>query len=434
MITNTLSDTSTPGKKSPLRWVIAVALLLAAVLNYIDRSVLGLLAPTIQKELVLSDNAYAMVINFFLTGYTIAYLLSGRLVDKIGVRLSMALFIAWWSISNALTGLARSVWSLSTFRFMLGLGEAGGFTASPKAVSEWFPASERGIAIGLYSVGGALGATIAPGLVAVISGHLGWRWVFAISPILGGLWLVFWFSIYKTPVAHETEHLSEPETSAPAVTAAPVSEISVWRKVFSEPRVWLLLVARLLTDPVWYFYQFWMPKYLSTVRGLDQNGLGRMWTIFLAADIGFLLGGLLSGLLIKRGLFAPASRLRIMLVSAFLVPLSALIPGMATVGGVFAVSTAIAYGLTSWLGNLSAMIVDLLPQRILGTAFGVIACGSALGGMVMNSLNGWLFQHHHYNTPFYLMAFLHPLTLILVWRLGRKPAGTGPAGPTPVLT
>jgi len=166
-----------------LRWLIAFALFLAAVLNYIDRSVLGLLAPTIQKDLQISDQEYATVINFFLIAYAAAYLLSGRIVDKLGVRLSMALFVGWWSISNALTGFAQSVKSLSVYRFMLGLGEAGCFTGSPKAVAEWFPASERGVAVGIYSLGGALGATIAPILVAVIAGAYGWRWVFAASPV-----------------------------------------------------------------------------------------------------------------------------------------------------------------------------------------------------------------------------------------------------------
>jgi len=405
-----------------MRWVIAFALFLAAVLNYIDRSVLGLLAPTIQKDLVISDQAYATIINFFLVGYTIAYLLSGRVVDKIGVRLSMALFIAWWSISNALTGLAQSARSLGVFRFMLGLGEAGGFTASPKAVSEWFPASERGIAIGLYSVGGAAGATIAPILVSVISTHYGWRWVFAVSPVLGGLWLIMWLQLYRTPVAHAADATpgDRPENRAAAGPAR--SEISRWAEILRMPLVWQLLIARLLTDQVWYFYQFWMPKYLSTVRGLDQKGLSKMWMIFLIADVGFLLGGVFSGLLIKRGVMAPASRLWIMLISACITPLSALIPGMSTVGGVFAIAMIVAYALTSWLGNLSSLVVDLLPQRILGTAFGVVACGSAAGGILMNQAVAWLIGHRSYSDCFYLMALLHPAALVLIWRLGRRQA------------
>jgi len=404
-------------KPSPLRWAIAFALFLAAVLNYIDRSVLGLLAPSIQKDLALSDGAYATVLNFFLVGYTLAYLLSGRVVDKIGVRLSMALFIAWWSVSNALTGLAQSARSLGIFRFMLGLGEAGGFTASPKAVSEWFPASERAVAIGLYSVGGAVGATIAPVLVAVIATHYGWRWVFAISPVLGGLWLILWLQLYRTPVNKTVDFSENPALES---FVPPESELSLWMQILRQPLVWQLMLARLLTDPVWYFYQFWMPKYLHTVRGLDQKGLSRMWIIFLAADVGFLLGGVLSGILIKRGMLAPASRLRVMLASACMVPLSILVPAMPTTGGVLAIGMVVAYAHTAWLGNLSSLVVDLLPRKILATAFGVIACGSAVGGIFMNQVVAWLISHRSYDDCFYLMAVVHPLAILLIWRLGRK--------------
>jgi ACS family hexuronate transporter-like MFS transporter len=402
---------------------------LAAVLNYIDRSVLGLLAPTIQKDLDISDAQYADVINFFLIAYTIAYLLSGRIVDKLGVRVSLAIFVAWWSVSNALTGLAQSVRSLSAFRFMLGLGEAGGFTASPKAVAEWFPPAERGVAIGLYSIGGAIGATIAPILVSVIAVHYGWRWVFAVSPVLAGLWLIFWLWLYRRPQEHP--RITEQEKNYLAATIAPVvqtaeekneSEWSRWAAIFREPFVWQLMLARMLTDPVWYFYQFWMPKYLHTVRGVDQKGLSIMWIVFLAADIGFLLSGFLAGRLIKRGSTPPASRLKIMAISACLVPLSFAVPYAPTLATVIALGMVVAYAHTAWLANLTSLVVDITPKRILGTAFGVIACGSVLGGIFMNKLVAWFIAHRSYDECFYTMAFVHPVALLLIWRLRKKPA------------
>ncbi len=417
------------GLKIPyLRWWVAFALFLAAVLNYIDRNVLGLLAPTIQKDLDISDAQYANVINFFLVAYTIAYLVSGWVVDRLGVRLSLALFVGWWSVSNALTGLAQSARSLSIFRFMLGLGEAGGFTASPKAVSEWFPPAERGIAVGIYSVGGAVGATIAPVLVALIAVNYGWRWVFAVSPVLAGLWLVFWLWLYRRPQEHP--HLTEKERqflaanvpAPPAAVQGTGSAMASWRQIVREPFVWQLMLARMLTDPVWYFYQFWMPKYLHTARGLDQKGLSIMWMIFLAADIGFLLSGFLSGRLIKRGGTPPASRLKIMAVSACLVPLSFVVPYAPTIATVIAIGVVVAYAHTAWLASLTSLVVDITPKPILGTAFGVIACGSAAGGIFMNKLVGWLVSHRSYDDCFYLMALVHPLALLLVWRLRRRPA------------
>jgi len=409
-----------------LRWLIAFLLCVAAVLNYIDRSVLGLLAPTIQKDLNISDQQYATVISFFLAAYTLSYLASGRIVDKLGVRLSFALFIAWWSISNALTGLTQSARSLSVFRFMLGLGEAGGFTASLKAVSEWFPASERGIAIGLYSIGSAIGATIAPILVTLIAIRYGWRWVFALSPILVGVWLVIWLWLYKKPTEHP--HITEKERAYLSTNMEPVdavvpsqklSERALWSLVLREPYVWKLMLARMLTDPVWYFYQFWMAKYLHTTHGLNQAGLSIMWVIFLAADIGFLLGGFHASWLIKRGTIPTASRVRVMLLSACLVPLSAFVPFAPSVGGVILITIPIAYALTSWLSNLTALVVDLTPKPILGTAFGVIACGSALGGILMNQGVAWLVMHRSYDDCFYLMALVHPLAFLLIRPLGR---------------
>jgi ACS family hexuronate transporter-like MFS transporter len=439
-----------------LRWLVALALLFAAVLNYIDRSVLGLLANTIQKDLGISNDQYAGVVNWFLIAYTVAYLLSGRVVDKLGVRLSLALFVGWWSISNALTGLAQSVRSLAVFRFMLGLGEAGGFTASPKAVGEWFPPSERGIAVGIYSLGGALGAAVAPILVANIAGHpdLGWRWVFAVSPVLAGIWLVFWLWLYRAPAAHpritaaELSHLKETIDSTAAAADAPrESEWALWRGVFREPMVWRLMVARMITDPVWYFYQFWMPKYLQEARGLDQKGVAIMWMVFVAADFGFILGGIFSGRLIKRGGRAPAARLWVMLTSACLVPFSFLIPAMPTVALVITVAMLVCYAHTQWLTNMTSLVVDIMPKRILATSFGVIAAGSALGGIFMNKIvaayinpapigtpallagvdwvtaaMSWLNAHRGYESLFVIMACVHPLALLVIWGLRKKGA------------
>jgi len=410
-----------------LRWLIALALGFAAVLNYIDRNVLGLLAPTIQEELGISDEQYGTIINCFLAAYTCSYLVSGRIVDKIGVRMSLALFIAWWSISNALTGFAHSLRSLCVFRFMLGLGEAGCWTASPKAVSEWFPASERGIAIGLYSIGGAIGATIAPLLVTVVATRYGWRWVFAVTPVLAGIWIVLWLWLYKKPQQHP--HLTETERAYLATNLEPatqgtnsdtVSEGARWRQVLQMPAVWRLLTARLLTDQVWYFYQFWMPKYLHTVRGLDQASLSILWLVFLAADVGFILGGFSAGRLIRRGFQPIPARLRTMLVCAVLVPLSFAVPFMPSLASLVAICMVIACAATAWLNNVTSLVVDVAPKQVLGTAFGLIACGSTMGGFLMNTGVGWLAAHHSYNVCFYVMAFVHPLAFLVLQGLARK--------------
>jgi ACS family hexuronate transporter-like MFS transporter len=411
-----------------LRWLVAFALFAAALLNYIDRNVLGLLAVTIQNELHLSNQEYATVVNFFLIAYTLSNLLSGRLVDKLGVRISLALFLGWWTVANALTGLARSMTQLCGLRFLLGCGEAGCYTASPKAVCEWFPTAERGTVVGIYSAGGAVGATLAPVMVAVVAGHFGWRWVFAVTPVLALGWLALWLWLYRNPATHpgmtdnERRYLMAGlNPAAPSDQAPRESEAARWGRVLREPLVWQLMFARLITDPVWYFLQFWFPKYLQNVRGLDQHGLAALWTIFAAATLGFVLGGVFSGQLIKRGTLPSASRIRIMLLCSFLAPLFGLVPSVPFVPGLLAVAMVVAFAATAWLSNITSLVVDLVPQRILGTAFGVIACGSALGGFFMNKIVAWFIDHHSYTGIFVLMIFVHPLALLLVWNLRKRP-------------
>ncbi|MDR3456234.1 MAG: MFS transporter [Verrucomicrobiae bacterium] len=405
-----------------LRWLVAFALFIAALLNYVDRNVLGLLASTIQKDLGISNQQYASIINYFLIAYTIANLLSGRIVDKLGARRSLALFVVWWTIANGFTGLARSLWQFCVLRFMLGLGEAGCYTASPKAVAEWFPPTERGVAVGIYSAGGAVGATIAPVLVVLIAENFGWRWVFAVTPVVACLWLIFWLWVCRDPASHP--HITDKEKTLLAANLKPTepreSELILWGRVLREPLVWILMLARLITDPVWYFFQFWFPKYLHDGRGLEQKGLAIMWLIFGAATIGFTAGGFLSGWLVKRGVKPSASRIWIMLVSACVAPMIGVIPFLPTTMVVIGVAMIVAYASTAWLSNITALIVDIVPRRILGTAFGAIACGSALGGLFMNKAVAWFIDHGSYNRCFYVMAAVYPIALLLVWHLRRR--------------
>jgi ACS family hexuronate transporter-like MFS transporter len=270
-------------------------------------------------------------------------------------------------------------------------------------------------------------------LVAHIAVNYGWRWVFAVSPMLGGIWLIGWLWLYQTPAKHP--RITEKERAYLAANLPPEdkaveqekgSELALWSSVLRSPYIWRLMVARLLTDPVWYFYQFWMPKYLQSSRGLDQKGVAIMFMIFLAADAGFLISGFLSGYLIKRGRPAPSARLRVMLVSACLVPVSFFIPAVPSISAVIALGMLIAFAHTCWLSNLTSLVVDLVPRRILGTAFGVVACGSTLGGIFMNQLVAWFVENRSYNGCFYLMTFLHPLAILLIWSLQKQGGSNSP--------
>lgn len=397
----------------------------ASVLNYIDRQTLSILAPTIQKDLALTNEDYATVLNLFLVAYTIAYLVSGRIVDRFGVRAGLALFVGWWSISNILTGFAKSVGSLGAFRFLLGLGEAGNWTAAPKAVSEWFPARERGLAIGLYTLGGTIGATIAPILIIGLASWHSWQAAFVVTGFAGLLWLIPWLWLYRRVDEHPRVTEAERQLIAAGNengVAGDGGDWGRWWQLLRRKEVWLLIFGRMLTDPVWYFFQFWFAKYLYDGRGLDQFSLSITWVIFLAADIGALSGGWFSGLLIKRSMPAANSRLWIMLACAAVVPLAALIPQIDPLWLVLTLGMCAVLAHMAWLINLSALVVDLVPKGSLGTVFGIVAAGSSLGGILMNKAVGAIVTQHSYSPAFYLMAVLHPFALLLLWRLRRRPA------------
>lgn len=421
------------------RWVIGFMLFLAAILNYVDRQALALLKPTISADLGLTDADYARINNYFLVAYLIAYLVSGRLVDKWGPRISMTVFIAWWSISNALTGFARSASSLAICRFSLGLGEAGNWPASAKAVREWFPAKERAIAIGFYTLGATLGATIAPMLIIGLHGHFaGWQPVFVVTGLAGLLWIVPWWFIYRKPSEsrqiterdlRELQASEQPPTAEEIADDATQTELGRWKAAFSLKAVWLLMFARMLTDPVWYFYQFWFPSYLYSDRGVSQGGLAVTTFVYLAADVGTLLGGFGSAYLIRRRYGAASSRLWVMLACACIVPLSPLVTRMPTIWGSMAIAMLVCFAHLAWLANISALIVDVIPRRIMATCFGIAAAGSALGGIFMNDLVAGFAKDKNYATWFVIMAFLHPIAWAILYFGGIHRRGTPTASP-----
>ncbi|MEO6001552.1 MAG: MFS transporter [Opitutus sp.] len=445
-----------------LRWWIAVLLFGAAVLNYVDRQVLSALAPTVQSDLGLDDRDYANVLNLFLMAYTLAYLVAGKLTDRIGTRPAMGIFVLWWSISNALTAFTTGVRSLGAVRFSLGLGEAGVWPGASKAVSDWFPASERALAIGLYTMGATVGATLAPYVViplaqfdyahrlpwlyGVFGSGTGWRMAFILTGAAGIFWLIPWLLLYRSP-EHSSLLGAEERTLILAGRAQEVTESSTpwtWKQIFTSRIVWVLLLGRLITDPVWYFYQFWYPKYLHSSRGVAQDELTLTWIVYAAAGAGSLCGGWASGRLVRRGYSPVSSRLMVMLGCAVLVPLSPLI---ATVGGLqpaLALTAVVVFAALAWLINISALVNDLVPRHSVASTFSVIAAGSTIGGIIMNMLvaamvsgpaakpGGFLDQAMRavvggmlqlvegkgYAFAFVLMAFVHPLALVLVWSAG----------------
>ncbi|WP_035604571.1 MFS transporter [Haloferula sp. BvORR071] len=444
-----------------LRWWIVVLVFLAAVLNYVDRQTLSALAPTVQADLGMDERDYANVVNLFLLAYTFAYLVSGKLVDRLGTRAGTAAFVIWWSLANMATAWVQGLRSMGACRFLLGLGEAGVWPAASKAVSEWFPSRERALAIGLYTMGAMVGAVLAPHIaiplakfdyaaefpaaLAWFETGTGWRIAFLVTGLAGFVWLLPWLLLYCKP--RESALLTAGELSLIEDGEASVGEGKPpwsWGRVLAYPPVWLLLLGRLLTDPVWYFYQFWFAKYLSSERGLVQAELTVTWQVYAAAGAGSLAGGWLSGWLVKKGISPVSARLRVMLGCATIMPLSPLIAQAGGLPTALTLTVCAVFAALAWLINISALVVDLVPKHSLGTAFGIVAAGSTLGGIAMNLLvatmvagpstkpPGFLDQAVQgvvgplldavagkgYGPWFLAMAFLHPLAFLLLWTGG----------------
>jgi ACS family hexuronate transporter-like MFS transporter len=403
-------ENSRQTRPSPrLRWIITALLFFSTVINYMDRQNLSILARTIQNELSISDIQYSNVVQAFLFAYTLSYIVAGRITDWLGTRLSMAVFVVWWSVADMMTSFSRSVWSLGFFRFLLGIGEPGNYTAAPKAVSEWFPPKERALVIGIYTAGATLGATIAPPVVAFLAAQFGWRAVFVCTGSLGLIWVIPWLLIYRTPPA------TAEERAAPAPTGSP------WKAVLTRRETWILTIGRLLTDPVWYFYLFWFPKYLTDSRHLTLVQVGRIaWIVYLAADIGCIFGGYLSGKFIQRGGKPVPSRIKVMRIAAVVLPLSPLVAFAPTpLTAVLLASTA-AFAHLCWQISLGAIIVDIFPKHLVGTVFGLVAAGSGLGGMISTNLVGRMVTGYSYTPVFIAMGLLHPVAFLLVRTLRNK--------------
>ncbi len=389
-----------PRSPSPLRWAILALLFASTVLNYVDRQTLSILAPMVQRDLGMDDIGYAHVVQLFLIAYTIAYLLAGWLTDRLGTRMALALFVGWWSLANMATGLVRSAAGLGIARAMLGLGEAGNYTVGPKAISEHFPAPERGLAFGIYTAGAMVGATIAPPLIGWLALSYGWRSAFMVTGAMGFLWLIAWLALY-------------PRRKEKADSRA---EPTPWRAILRERPLWGFALSRMLADPVWYFYLFWFPKYLADQRGLSLGAIAATaWIVYLAADFGSIFGGIFSGQLVKRGMTPPNSRLAGLIVAAVLAPAGMLISTAPAIEITFALAALVAFAHLIFQINLSTLVVDLYPTRVVATVFGIVAAGSGLGGIFSTQLVGHIAQTGNYGQIFLLMGCLHPLAMLIAW-------------------
>jgi ACS family hexuronate transporter-like MFS transporter len=420
-----------------LRWYIAALLFTATVINYIDRQTLSIVAPVLTKELHISPIAYSQILQAFLIAYTLMYLGSGFLVDRWGTRKSLAVFMTWWSLANMLHAFVRTAFGLGFFRFLLGIGEPGNFMASFKATSEWYPPKEKAFVNGLVNAGASVGAIVAAPLVAWITVRHGWRASFVVTGCFGFVWMVAWLWLYRPPEVHPhitAEELAYVREGSGAGTLAREEHLGT-AGLLRMPQTWGLLLARFISDPVWWFYLFWLPKYLVDQRGFSLLQVGLFaWVPYLSADLGSVAGGLLSGFLIPRSSSVLQARLHTMLPCALLMPVSIVVA--LTPSSVVAVSLIclVTFSHMAWKTALMTITTDIYPNPVVGSVSGIIAFGSGLGGTLFTGLTGLIVQHFSYTWIFVLMGFLHPIAYLLVRSLVKdRISSAAPAVPRPQL-
>jgi MFS transporter, ACS family, hexuronate transporter len=399
-----LSSSFVPGEsehtRRPIRWLFAGLLLLASVINYIDRQTLSVLAVTIQRDMGLSNVRYGYVVQCFLLTYMVMYVVSGRLVDRFGAKRTQGAFLLCWSIANALTGLATGFVSLAACRATLGAAEPGNFTASLRAVGDWFSAKERAIAVGIYSMGGTLGAAIAVPLTAALTIRYGWRSAFVATGAIGIVIALLWFLIYRDPV------------DTVIVERAPVTP---WRVVLRQPYILEMLGTRMMTDSVWYFFLFWVSKYMQESHGLSLKAIGAtLWVLYVGADIGSLAGGWISSSLVStRG--TVGARFCVMLPAAACMLSLSIVPSLHNADAAIALLTLLALCHMAWMTNVTTMALDLFPKVMATTVQGMIGAASAIGGLISAGLISRTIQDHGYRPVFLLMAAMHPIAACILY-------------------
>ncbi len=385
------------------RWTICGLLFFAITINYVDRQVLGVLKPLLEAEFGWSEIDYANIVFWFQAAYAVGLLGFGRVLDLIGTRIGLAVAVTVWSLAAMAHAGAGSVAQFAMARFALGLGEAGGFPAAIKAVSEWFPKRERALATGLFNAGSNIGALLTPIIVPLIVLSLGWRAAFIITGLSGFLWLAVWWLMYRRPEVH------------PRVGAAELAYINSdaeettgrvgWSVVIRKRETWAFLLGKFITDPVWWLFLFWLPDFFAKTYGLNLKTFGPpLVAVYLLADVGSVAGGWFSSWLIKRGWSVNAGRKVTMLICALCVtPISLAVFADDLLIAVAIIGLAAAAH-QGWSANLYTLVSDVFPRKAVATVVGVGAAAGAVGGMFIAKFAGWTLETTGSYVPLLLFA------------------------------
>jgi len=413
------------------RWFIVVLLFFATSINYLDRQIIGLLKPILEKEFNWTETDFANIVVAFTAAYAIGLLLSGRLIDKIGTKLGYTIMVIIWSIAGMLHAIARSAFGFGIARVGLGLGEAGNYPAAVKAVAEWFPKKERALATGFFNAGTSIGVVLALLIVPFILNHFGWQAVFWITGALGFVWLIFWLIFYEIPA--KQKRLSPEEYQY--ITSGQDKEDNErgtsikWQKLFTLPQTWAFITGKGLIDPIYWFFLFWLPSFFSSTFSLDLKKPSlELMIIYAATTVGSIGGGYLSSYLIKKGWPVLKARKSSLLLFALL--------EVSIILAQFASSAWVAVGLISlavavhqaWATNVFTIASDLFPTEAVSSVVGIGGMAGAVGGIVFPMFVGRLLDTYKadgnltagYNLLFTICGFTYLIAWTIIHLLTRR--------------
>jgi ACS family hexuronate transporter-like MFS transporter len=395
--------TSVSAPLGRVRWGICALLFFATTINYVDRSVLGILAPTLRGEIGWTDGDYGRISAAFTLAYAIGFLFAGWFIDRVGTRIGYAVYLIVWSIAAAAHAVASTPIGFGVARFALGLGESGNFPAAIKTVAEWFPRRERAFATGIFNAGSNVGVIVAPLVVPWLTLNYSWRVAFAATGLIGLVWVLFWWPLYRRPEEHP--HLgAEERRHIESDPPEPTIRVS-WLELLRHRQAWAFATGKFLTDAVWWFYLFWFPLFMADTFGFDLRNIGLpMVTVYLLADVGSVGGGWFSSTLLKHGWTPNAARKTAMLTCAILILPVAMAPRVENPWmAVWLVGLAAAAH-QGFSANIFTIASDMFPKSAVGSVVGFGGFAGAMGGFLMNLGAGWFRENQGTYVSMFMIA------------------------------
>jgi ACS family hexuronate transporter-like MFS transporter len=394
-----------------VQWYFVALVTAAIAISYFDRQTLPVAISAIQRTIPLGDQQFSWLQFAFLIPYAVLYAAGGRMLDLVGTRRGFLLIMLWWSAACALHGLAMNFWFLMGARCLLGMGEGGGFPAATRVVAEWIPPHQRSTAMGIINAGTAVGSVLAPPLIGIILLTLGWRMVFFAAGAVGFAWVIWWSIAYRR----------NSEASIATLDARLVAHQLSFLDLLGMHRVQVLVFAKFMSDSAWYFYLFWLPKYLYDVRGFDVKHVSYYaWIPYAASGVGSFLGGWLSSALLKRGRSLDFSRKFVLGLSALFMPVVMLVPHV-PVAWALALFSVAFFCQQSWSGLIMTLPADIFPLSAVGSVSGMIGFGGAIGGAIFGVVAGFLLgQGFGYGTLFFVVGTFHLIGFLAIVLLGGK--------------